>query len=477
MIDVVIPVYNAAEDLERCVESVLAHTARPHRLILIDDASPDPAIAAYFDTLARRGLPQVVLLGNDRNLGFTGTANRGMETSQADVVLLNSDTVVTAGWLDALARCAAADASIGTITPFSNNAEICSFPRFCEDNPWPDGADPEAVRLALAQAAVPTYPELPTGVGFCLYIRRALIAAVGRFDPAFGLGYGEENDLCLRAVDAGFRNVLCDDAFVLHLGGRSFEGKKATLGTRNLELVVERHPRYLELVHDYIAADPLRAIRGAALARQRVLTGPGRSLLHVIREPGSDVEHRVRALIDASWAQCRHYIALAVDDAWQLEECLDDGSTRKFEFIRTHGESWADFFGGLCAAFAIDRAQLHDISGCRDGILAGLAGLGLRYSDTPLAVPAAAPFDRARIRDAQGYVPWTALAYGLDEVPSTPALKPVPSPEPVAEPDPAFNRGGRIARTALRLRRTLPGRVLYRLTPERVRRALRSRLR
>ena len=114
MIDVVIPVYNAAIDFARCVESVLTHTTRPHRLILIDDASPDPAIAAHFEELARRGLLQVVLLRNEHNLGFTRTANRGVQMSDVDVVLLNSDTLVTGGWLDALARCAASDRTIGT---------------------------------------------------------------------------------------------------------------------------------------------------------------------------------------------------------------------------------------------------------------------------------------------------------------------------------------------------------------------------
>ena len=134
VIDVVVPVYNAPDDVRACVESVLAHLRPDVRLVLIDDASPDPRIAQYFGELERRAHPQVVLLRNERNLGFTGTANRGMQLSRADVVLLNSDTIVTAGWLDALMHCAATDPRIGTITPFSNNAEICSFPRFCENN-------------------------------------------------------------------------------------------------------------------------------------------------------------------------------------------------------------------------------------------------------------------------------------------------------------------------------------------------------
>ena len=80
------------------------------------------------------------------NLGFTGTANRGMALSRRDVVLLNSDTIVTPGWLEALLRCAASDAGIGTITPWSNNAEILSYPRFCENNRWRPATTPRRSR-------------------------------------------------------------------------------------------------------------------------------------------------------------------------------------------------------------------------------------------------------------------------------------------------------------------------------------------
>jgi len=381
-VDIVIPVYNAAADLARCVESVLAHTARDCALVLIDDASPDPAIGDFFRGLAHRGLPHVTLLRNDANLGFTATANSALQRSRADVVLLNSDTIVTRGWLDALTRCVASDASIGTATPFSNNAEICSFPRFCENNPWPDGVDPEPVRAALARAAAPSYPDLPTGVGFCLYVRRALIDRVGVFDPAFGHGYGEENDFCLRAAKAGFRNVLCDDALVLHTGERSFAGRKAELGARNMELLLDRHPEYLDLVRGYIAADPLAPIRAAALTQQRVMAEPARGVLHLIHGHGGGTEHHARALIDASARRFRHYLATAIDDDWQVEEQCEDGAMRAYRFRRLPDEPWPDFVGGVCATFGIGLIHLHNVSGCRDGILTALAALRIPYGYT-----------------------------------------------------------------------------------------------
>ncbi len=381
-IDIVVAVYNAPDDVRACVDSVLANLRPDVRLVLIDDASPDPEIRRLFEEIAARAHPQVDLLVNERNLGFTGTANRGMGLSRADVVLLNSDTLVTPGWLDALMHAAATDPTIGTITPFSNNAEICSFPEFCADNRWQPGTDPGPVAAALRAAAVPTYPDLPTGVGFCMFIRRALIDAIGVFDMAFGLGYGEENDFCLRAARAGWRNVLADNAFVVHTGGRSFAGQKSELGRRNMALLLDRHPHYEAMVHAYIAADPLRPLRDAAAARLVVDAAPGRGVLHVIHDHGGGTETHVRALIAGSRARWRHYLAIAVGDRWQLEEHREDGREVRFDFERGSEEPWRDFVGGLCATFGIGLVHLHNISACRDGILTAFADFPVPYGYT-----------------------------------------------------------------------------------------------
>ena len=379
-IDVVVPVFGAVDDLRGCVDSVLQHSGASYRLLLIDDASPGPDVLRYFDELRASRLEHVELLRNDANLGFTRTANRGMRASSRDVVLLNSDTVVTAGWLDALRRCAASDPTIGTITPFSNNAEICSYPRLCENDGRSDPAGAEAARAALADAAVPTYPDLPTGVGFCLYVRRAMLDAIGVFDEVFGIGYGEENDLCLRAAAAGWRNVLADDAFVVHLGERSFSGQKAELGPRNLALLVERHPHYLSMVRDYIDTDPLRALREAAVSRERVMHARG--LLHVIHHHGGGTERHVRALIAASRERWRHYLAIAVGDSWQIEEHREDGNVVTFAFTRCDDQPWPAFVGGLCGTFGIDLIHLHNISACRQPLLEALSSLKVPFGYT-----------------------------------------------------------------------------------------------
>ncbi len=118
----------------------------------------------------------------------------------------------------------------------------------------------------MQEVAPPLYPDLPTAVGFCMAIARRAIDRVGLFDEArFGRGYGEENDFSLRARAAGLRNVLCDDVYVVHLGGRSFGPLGLRPGETSMQSLLERHPDYLDRVHAFIEADPLAARREAVL--------------------------------------------------------------------------------------------------------------------------------------------------------------------------------------------------------------------
>lgn len=261
---VVVPVYNAAPELDRCLRSLNATLPLGAEVLIIDDASPDPEVRDVLRAARGRLGPRWRFLRNAENLGFVGTANRGLRECTGDVVLLNSDTEVTTGWLEGLARCLASDGSIATATPWTNNGEIASLPRFCAANPVPD--DPEAVAAAVARAGPPVYPALPTAVGFCMAVARSAIERIGLFDEArFGKGYGEENDFSLRARTAGLRNVLCDDVYVVHLGGRSFSPLGLRPDAESMRRLLERHPDYLGQVEAFIAEDPLAARRQSIL--------------------------------------------------------------------------------------------------------------------------------------------------------------------------------------------------------------------
>lgn len=271
MIEIVIPVYNAAALLRRCLSALDRNTAPGSaRLLAIDDASPDPAIAPLLAEWRQRSPLRPQVLCNEVNLGFVGSVNRGIAATSGDVLLLNADTEVTPGWLPRMRAALDSDPRVATVTPFSNNAEICSWPEFCRAAPVPD--DPERVAQAFADSGAPSYPELPTAVGFCMLIRRAALEAIGDFDRAtFGRGYGEENDFCCRAAAHGWRNVLADDCYVVHAGGGSFAPLGLKPGGDNLARLLARYPRYHAQVAEFIAADPLAARRARVSARLREL--------------------------------------------------------------------------------------------------------------------------------------------------------------------------------------------------------------
>jgi GT2 family glycosyltransferase len=183
-----------------------------------------------------------------------------MQMTTGHVVLLNSDTIVTTGWLQGMQRCLDSSSRIATATPWTNNGEIVSLPRFCARNPVPE--DVEAVAAVIGRAGMATYPEIPTAVGFCMAISRTAIETLGLFDEqVFGLGYGEENDFSQRAITAGLKNVLCDDVYVAHVGGSSFLPRGLAPNETSMQRLLSRHPGYLAIVEQFIAADPLSGRR------------------------------------------------------------------------------------------------------------------------------------------------------------------------------------------------------------------------
>jgi GT2 family glycosyltransferase len=265
-VDVIVPVYRGLDDTRLCLESVLAHPqSTPMRLIVINDASPEPALADWLrQWCALR--PEVVLLENETNLGFVATVNRGMSCSDAhDVVLLNSDTEVANDWLDRLRRAAYSAPAVASVTPFSNNATICSYPRFCEPNDLPAALGTAELDQLFARLNPGLTVDIPTAIGFCMYIRRECLQTVGDFDVEnFGKGYGEENDFCCRASAAGWRHLHALDTFVLHRGGVSFGDTKNERERAAMRTMRRLHPGYEIQVKQFVDQDP------AHPARQRV---------------------------------------------------------------------------------------------------------------------------------------------------------------------------------------------------------------
>lgn len=296
VVDVIIPVYGGYDETLACIASALRSiVVTEMELVVINDASPDAKLREALRRLA--ATKKFTLLENEKNVGFVATVNRGMRLhSDRDVVLLNADTLAPPGWLARLKAAAYAEPNIGSATPLSNRATILSLPETLVDNDMPAGLDVADMDALCRETNAGVRVQIPTGVGFCMYIKREALRTVGLFDEArWGKGYAEENDFCVRASALGWRHVAACDVFVQHHGAVSFAGDKAALVQKNLDKLNALYPDYPERVTAFIAADPLREVRARVNRRLMRRLAP-RFMLHVFHGWGGGVEIAVRDL-------------------------------------------------------------------------------------------------------------------------------------------------------------------------------------
>ncbi len=249
------PIYNAFDVTQRAVHQLLKYNKNDH-VLLINDASTDKRVISLFDHLP----DSWDVVNNEHNLGFVKTANIGLKQTLDNSILLNSDTLVTKNWLQRFEQVMNTVEQVGTATPWSNNAEICSIPQTLMFNPIPEDLCTLAYELVTKHD--PVYPELPTAVGFCMLISSKAKQQVGYFDETtFGMGYGEENDYSLRVSAAGLKNVLVDNCYVAHVGNQSFKEKGLQPDDYTMKRLLAKHPQYQMDIQKYIENDPLAEIR------------------------------------------------------------------------------------------------------------------------------------------------------------------------------------------------------------------------
>ncbi|WP_195904263.1 glycosyltransferase [Microvirga lotononidis] len=232
-VDIIVCVHNALEDVRLCLESAWASLLPNHRIIIVNDQSDEATTAYLRDFAANRA--QVTLLENDENLGYTRSANRGLAAGNAAFrILLNSDTIVSPNWALKLLDAASQSDRIGIVGPLSNAAGAQSIPEIKAKgkntaiNLLPPGVRPSDLDLACeAWSNADLMPRVPLVHGFCFGIKKEVIETIGFFDEEnFKLFYGEENDYCFRALEAGFELAIATSTFVYHRKSRSIDEEK-----------------------------------------------------------------------------------------------------------------------------------------------------------------------------------------------------------------------------------------------------------
>ena len=369
-VDVIVPVYRGLRTAMACLDSVLPTLLDGSRLHVVDDGGVDAELGQALDGLAAAG--RIVLHRLPANRGFPAAANTGLRAAaRRDVVLLNSDTVVPPGWLQHLADAAHSAPDIGSACPLSNDATILSYPKRNTPNPMPDPVSISALaRRANGLATV----DIPVAVGFCMYIRRDCLDALGLLrEDLWAQGYGEENDWCLRARHRGWRHVAAPGCFVAHEGGASFGAARRHLLTRNGAQLERLHPGYGAMVADWIGRDPL----GPARRRMDVLRWrDGRqqsSVVLVTHAAGGGVDRVVRERASALRSASVRPIVIRPDG----DTCVvGDGDTPNLRY-RLPAE-W-DGLLRLLRTDRVARVELHHTLGHSPELLRLPERLGVPY--------------------------------------------------------------------------------------------------
>ncbi len=367
---VVVPAYRGAAMTRACLAAVAATAPAGTQIVVVDDASPEPELVAMLDALAAAG--RIMLLRQRANGGFPAAANAGLRAAAAlagapDLVLLNSDTLPAPGWLDRLRAAVQGTADVGTASPLSNDATILTYA----------GEPPPGV--------APSPVEIPTAVGFCMYIRRECLAATGLLrQDAFAQGYGEENDFCLRATALGWRHVAVPGAYVAHRGGQSFGTAKAALLARNLDVLERLHPGYASLIADWQRADKLAPARRALdAARFAARPRSGQAVVLVTHDHQGGVERAVQAHCAAiAAAGLRPLLLRPVPDTSGRAEalarrylpgiCAVDLPAGGFADLRFRLPDEMSELVALLREEAVARVELHHLLG-HDHAVTGLA--------------------------------------------------------------------------------------------------------
>ena len=268
-VDIGVCVYNSPRETLDCIQSVIATRGLRDRLIIVNDAS-GPETAEMLRAFAAAH-ERVVLINHETNQGYTRSANDVLRASvNPYTILLNSDTVMPPGTVSRLVACGESFPQLGILGPLSNAAGWQSVPRLHAPgggflvNEIPPGLTITDMSRLCAQASNGVVPFVQLVNGFCFAVKRSVIDSIGYLDEqAFPIGYGEEDDYCLRAGNAGFICGIATDAYVYHVksvtftserrktlakeGGVALRAKHTRERVANSVAVAQHHPELVQM--------------------------------------------------------------------------------------------------------------------------------------------------------------------------------------------------------------------------------------
>ncbi len=338
-ISIVLLTFNQRDKTQDCLESIRRHTPELHEIIIIDNGSTDSTIEWLREVSAC--CENITVIENGTNRGFAAGCNQGIEAARGEyVLLLNNDVVVTKDWLGGLLECLHAAPDIGIVGPMTNNISgIQQVPEAHYSSLEELDTYAAGFRHRNRHRRIP-YRRI---VGFCMLFRKALPDEIGLLDEGFGTGNFEDDDFCLRAELAGYRNVIAGDVFIHHVGSASFRGNNLdyiSSLTDNGKYFREKWSRPVTNESDAKRIVALKTLEKAELLFQR---GEHEKLIETILQEG------IRVVPDEK----RFYLALAgyFLDLERYKDALDTLSERP--------ETCGDETGHILTGFALTGMGRH----------------------------------------------------------------------------------------------------------------------
>lgn len=253
-VSIIVPVYADWESLSKNIASLSKEVGGREDVSVyyVNDCGPEADDLESKIKHSIGGLANFYYHRNDHNLGFVKNCNNAalkIVNQSNDILLLNSDTKVTGHFLDAMRAVLYSESDIAAVTSRSNNATIWSVPMTSRL------ANYRTLSYILYRWMKRKLPEkyiTPTIHGFCVLIRREVIAKHGLFDEAYGKGYGEENDFAMRIRKKGWKCAVANYSYVFHYESRSFgESVRNKQIEQNEKILTARYPEYRQLVQEY----------------------------------------------------------------------------------------------------------------------------------------------------------------------------------------------------------------------------------
>jgi len=374
--DIIIPVHNRHDCLKECLDSLFAKTNYPNfHVLIINDCSNDIETNKYIDTL--KSNPKITVLENQANLGFIASVNKGMRLTNNNVILLNSDVILTRNWLSKMHELAYAKPSVATVTPLTNNAVICSVPEWLAENQFQSTIPLDEYAELIERISFRRYPFIPFGYAFCLLLKREVLNKVGYFNEKdYEKGYYDDNDFSIRVMKSGYRHLLDDSTFVLHRGHMSFgDGLlRADIATKNYNTLIKTYPEYEEFYNRYISSDPLGSVINNIQLHTAYLNGK-KNIVYIVDDNRAQVKDQAfHDAIKEIREDFNLFLLTKRNKRLFLEQCIFNNRQR-FEFGINNDKTFVEILGVLIESLHINAVHFHTSLSKMGGSFAGYDGV------------------------------------------------------------------------------------------------------